>query len=186
MFENLVKKYPQLLKVKQRTVQYYVSKKKLELTALDQQARLLLYHPTGEAQVDFGHVSVYDDVGMLIDVLKLTMSFPYSNKSYCQVFGGENQQCLLQGIKNIYVTGDCAAFLSLKIDMQDTEKFKQEVKTHLIYRGWKNIENKKDRIVYSRNKQKVALVAEDNDTWCVVITDVENKVTKILYPRVNF
>lgn len=89
-------------------------------------------------------------------------------------------------IKNIYVTGDCAAFLSLKIDMQDTEKFKQEVKTHLIYRGWKNIENKKDRIVYSRNKQKVALVAEGNDTWCVVITDVENQITKILYPRVNF
>ena len=103
VFENLMKKYPQLLKVKRRTVQYYVSKKKLELAELDKQARLPLYHPTGGAQVDFGHVSVYNRNGILIDVFKLTMSFPYSNKSYCQVFGGENQQCLLQGMKNIFM-----------------------------------------------------------------------------------
>ena len=38
----------------------------------------------------------------MVDALKLTMSFPYSNQSYCQIFGGENQQCLLQGMKNIF------------------------------------------------------------------------------------
>ena len=89
-------------------------------------------------------------------------------------------------IVNRYVTGDCAEFLSLKIKMKDTEIFKQEVRTNLIYRGWKIIENKNDRIVYSKKNQKVALVAEGNETWCVVITDVENEITKILYPRVNF
>ena len=30
------------------------------------------------------------------------MSFPYSNQAYCQIFGGENQQCLLQGMRNIF------------------------------------------------------------------------------------
>ena len=38
----------------------------------------------------------------MTDALKLTMSFPFSNHSYCQIFGGENQQCLLQGMKNIF------------------------------------------------------------------------------------
>lgn len=38
----------------------------------------------------------------MIDALKLTMSFPYSNQSYCQIFGSENQQCLLQGMRNIF------------------------------------------------------------------------------------
>ena len=38
----------------------------------------------------------------MVDALKLTMSFPHSNQSYCQIFGGENQQCLLQGMRNIF------------------------------------------------------------------------------------
>ena len=38
----------------------------------------------------------------MTDALKLTMSFPFSNQSYCQIFGGENQQCLLQGMRNIF------------------------------------------------------------------------------------
>jgi transposase len=32
---------------------------------------------------------------------KLTVSFPQSNGAYCQVFRGENQECLLQGLQNI-------------------------------------------------------------------------------------
>ena len=38
----------------------------------------------------------------MVDALKLTVSFPYSNQAYCQIFGGENQQCLLQGMRNIF------------------------------------------------------------------------------------
>ena len=37
----------------------------------------------------------------MIDALKFTMSFPYISQSYFQTFGGENQQCLLQGMRNI-------------------------------------------------------------------------------------
>lgn len=64
--------------------------------------QLPLYHPPGEAQVDFAHFSYINNSGDMIDALKLTMSFPYSNQTYCQIFGGENQQCLLRGMRNIF------------------------------------------------------------------------------------
>lgn len=102
VYERLQEEYPDLLEVKLRTVQYYVSQKKKELYQSQQKAYLPLYHPPGEAQVDFGHFSYYSNLGIMIDALKLTMSFPYSNQSYCQIFGGENQECLLQGMKNIF------------------------------------------------------------------------------------
>lgn len=70
-------------------------------------AYLPLYHPPGEAQVDFGHFGYYDNATILRDALKLTMSFPYSNGAYCQIFHGENQECLLQGIKNILERMGC-------------------------------------------------------------------------------
>lgn len=102
IFERLQEEYPDKLEVKLRTVQYYVSKKKQEIFKSQSKAYIPLYHPPGEAQVDFGHFSYINNCGEMIDALKLTMSFPYSNKSYCQIFGGENQQCLLQGMKNIF------------------------------------------------------------------------------------
>lgn len=102
IYQRLQEEYPDQLEVKLRTVQYYVSSKKKELYQSQQKARLPLYHPPGEAQVDFGHFSYINNSGDMVDALKLTMSFPYSNQSYCQIFGGENQQCLLQGMKNIF------------------------------------------------------------------------------------
>ncbi len=85
-----------------RTVQYYVAQKKKELFQSQQKAYLSLQHPPEEAQADFGHFSYKNNVGEMIDALKLTMSFPCSNNTYCQIFGSENQECLLQGIKNIF------------------------------------------------------------------------------------
>lgn len=102
IFERLQTEYPEILLVKQRTVQYYVSQKKKEIFQSQHKAYLPLYHPPGEAQVDFGHFSYVNNSGEMTDALKLTMSFPFSNQSYCQIFGGENQQCLLQGMKNMF------------------------------------------------------------------------------------
>lgn len=102
VFERLQEEYPEQLEVKLRTVQYYVSYKKKEIYKSQQKARLPLYHPPGEAQVDFGHFSYINNSGDMVDALKLTVSFPYSNQAYCQIFGGENQQCLLQGMRNIF------------------------------------------------------------------------------------
>lgn len=102
VYTRLQEEYPAELEVKYRTVQYYVSEKKKEIFKSSQKAYLPLYHPPGEAQVDFGHFSYCSNLGEMIDALKLTVSFPYSNKAYCQIFGGENQECLLQGMKNIF------------------------------------------------------------------------------------
>lgn len=102
VYKRLLQEYPEKLAVKQRTVQYYVSQKKKELFKTQNKAYLPLTHIPGEAQVDFGHFSYKNDNGEMIGALKLTMSFPYSNHAYCQIFGGENQECLLQGMKNIF------------------------------------------------------------------------------------
>lgn len=55
----------------------------------------------GEAQVDFGEVDFYEN-GTLYHGFYLNLSFPYSNVGYTQLFKGENQECLFQGLKNIF------------------------------------------------------------------------------------
>lgn len=101
IYERLSKEYPNKLKVKARTVQYYVSKRKKEIYADIKKGYIPLTHPPGEAQVDFGKFSYYDNAGDMKEASKLTVSFPHSNAAYCQIFKGENMECLLQGIKNI-------------------------------------------------------------------------------------
>lgn len=113
VYDRLLEEYPDQLEVKLRTVQYYVSQKKKEIFKSQQKARLPLYHPPGEAQVDFGHFSYINNSGDMIDALKLTLSFPYSNQAYCQVFGGENQQCLLQRLRNIFEHMDKVPYRTL-------------------------------------------------------------------------
>lgn len=74
--------------------------RKKESFLSQQKAYLPPYHPPGKAQVDFGHFSYINNSEEMTDALKLTMSFPFSNHSYCQIFRGENQQCLLQRMRN--------------------------------------------------------------------------------------
>lgn len=101
VFTRLVEEYPDQLDVKLRTVQYYVSKRKNELGIPKPKAYLPLEHPEGEAQVDFCEILYDDENNERKKGRKLTMSFPQSNGAYFQVFKGENQECLLQGLKNI-------------------------------------------------------------------------------------
>ena len=101
IYERLKEEYKDQLEVKLRTVQYYVSKKKKELYAEKSKGYIPLEHPAGEAQVDFCQFFYYDNAHTLQEGRKLTVSFPQSNAAYCQVFRGENQECLLQGLKNI-------------------------------------------------------------------------------------
>jgi transposase len=104
VFDRLQAEYPDQLEVKLRTVQYYVSTKRKELyeeRTRPAEAKLPIDHPAGEAQVDFGKVVYYDNSNTMQDAYKLTVSFPYSNAAYCQIFRGQNLECLLQGIINI-------------------------------------------------------------------------------------
>ena len=67
----------------------------------DNSCRLPLEHITGEAQVDFGEADFYEN-GTLYHGFYLNLSFPFSNVGYTQLFKGENQECLFQGLKDIF------------------------------------------------------------------------------------
>ena len=103
VYTRLYEEYPDELTVSLRTVQKYVAEKKKELWKENSDAFLPLVHPDGEAQGDFGKFAYYDNSGQLHQASKLTLAFPQSNCSFCQTFRRENQECLLQGLKNIFV-----------------------------------------------------------------------------------
>jgi hypothetical protein len=60
----------------------------------------LVWDP-GSAQADFGETDIYED-GQLTRKKFLTLSFPYSNNGFSQLFGGETAECVCQGLKDIF------------------------------------------------------------------------------------
>ena len=83
-----------------RTVSGYVAKKKTEIFSKTT-GSLPLEHKPGEAQIDFGDADFYEN-GKLHSGKYLNVSFPSSNKGYLQLYKGENQECLMEGLKAIY------------------------------------------------------------------------------------
>lgn len=81
------------------TVQRFVKKYKRNRQQT-KSVQELIWHP-GEAQVDFGEADFYEQ-GVLCRKKYLTVSFPYSNRGFCQVFGGETGECVCQGLKDIF------------------------------------------------------------------------------------
>jgi transposase len=101
VYRRLLEMYGEEFSVSLRTVQYYVAKKKQEMYQ-DGEGYLPLEHSPGEAQADFGSFTYQDKKGVEQEGFFLTLSFPYSNASYAQVVPGQNQECLLQGLKQIF------------------------------------------------------------------------------------
>lgn len=64
-------------------------------------ASLELTWDPGPAQVDFGEADFYES-GNLVRKKYLTVSFPYSNDGYSQVFGGETAECVCRGLQDIF------------------------------------------------------------------------------------
>ena len=81
------------------TVQRYVKAKKQCIMA-QRGAQELVWHP-GESQGDFGEAD-FTERGEVVRKKYLTLSFPYSNNSFTQVFGGETAECVCQGLKDIF------------------------------------------------------------------------------------
>lgn len=100
IYDRLNKEYSSIMNIGYRSIVRYVSKKKKELYK-DNRGFIPLYHPEGEAQVDFGKaVFIYN--GRNITGHYINMTFPNSNGNYTQVFMGENQECFLEGMKRIF------------------------------------------------------------------------------------
>lgn len=66
-----------------------------------EKANLELVWDPGPGQVDFGEADFYEE-GKLYRKKYLTLSFPYSNNGYSQVFGGETAECVCQGLQDIF------------------------------------------------------------------------------------
>jgi transposase len=100
VYQRLVEKYQENFTCSYRTVAGYVAKSKKEI--FGQRAGYLpLEHIPGEAQGDFGEAQYYEN-GQLSGGKYLNLSFPYSNQGYFQLFKGENQECLFEGLISIF------------------------------------------------------------------------------------
>ncbi len=86
------------------SVKKYYRKKKylLGLQNRTEEGYVPLLHPAGAAQLDFGETVCYDGSGKLQTKYVLIVSFPHSNKAYAQLMPGQNQECLLEGMKRIF------------------------------------------------------------------------------------
>ena len=83
------------------SVKRYVNRKRDEINKR-KESYLPLEHPPGHAQVDFGKFKYYGAIGEDYKGYALSISFPYSNAGWTQVFKSENQECLLTGMKRIF------------------------------------------------------------------------------------
>ena len=81
------------------TVQRYV-KRVLQEQRTVRASMELVWHP-GESQADFGEAD-FQERGIMVRKKYLTLSFPYSNDSFTQIFGGETAECVCQGLKDIF------------------------------------------------------------------------------------
>jgi transposase len=100
VYDRLVEKYPGKFDCSYRTVAGYVTRTKREIYG-KQGGYLPLEHTPGEAQGDFGEAEFYED-GRLYQGKYLDLSFPQSNQGYLQLFKGENQECLFEGLAAIF------------------------------------------------------------------------------------
>jgi len=100
IYDRLVEKYGEGFNCSYRTVAGYVAVKKKEIFSA-KEGFLPLEHTPGEAQADFGDADFYEN-GRHYRGKSLTLSFPHSNKGYTQLFKGENQECLFEGLKAIF------------------------------------------------------------------------------------
>lgn len=100
VYDRLIEEYGDKFDCSYRTVAGYVAKTKREIFG-KKAGYLPLEHIPGEAQADFGDADFYEN-GKLYSGKYLNLSFPYSNRGYIQLFKGENQECLFEGLKTIF------------------------------------------------------------------------------------
>jgi len=100
IYNRLVEIHGQNFNVSDRAVRKYVAQRRKELSR-NTDGFLPLEHQPGEAQVDFGEAR-FVEKGITYEGYYLTLSFPYSNGGYIQLFKSQNQECLLEGLKAIF------------------------------------------------------------------------------------
>ncbi|MGL5950390.1 MAG: IS21 family transposase [Cetobacterium sp.] len=97
---RLTLKYPQTYTASYRTLAKHLTQLKKELN-FGKEEYLKLSHSEVEAQVDFGKLTFFEK-GKEVKGSYLVLTLPYSNAGFVQLFRGETQECLLEGLKNIF------------------------------------------------------------------------------------
>jgi transposase len=100
VYDRLTELHGEAFHCSYRTVAGYVAMKKKQIFKKSE-GFLPLEHIPGEAQADFGDAEYYEN-GRLYGGKYLNLSFPASNMGYMQLFKGENQECLFEGLKLIF------------------------------------------------------------------------------------
>ncbi len=101
VYKELKKQYPETFNCSYKTVANYFKVRKKELLKTPETSAMPLVHKAGEAQVDFGSATYFENCRR-IDGKYLEVTFPFSNKGYLQLFPGENMECLLEGLVAIF------------------------------------------------------------------------------------
>lgn len=101
VFDRLKEKYKDELDISLRSVQSFVSNVKKDLQLKKEEAAVPLSHSPGQAQADFGE-AIFEENGERFTGFYFNLSFPYSNGGYTQIFRGQNQECLLQAMRQIF------------------------------------------------------------------------------------
>jgi transposase len=128
IYRRLKREYPCEFNVSSRSVRTYVAEKKkeFEMTKKNNQCFIPLDHEPGTAQADFGEAYFIEN-GIRQKGHFLNLSFPYSNAGFCQLFKSENQECILQGLKNIfeYISG-----VPVSITFDNTKAIVKKIKSY--------------------------------------------------------
>jgi transposase len=101
VFKRLTALYGLEFDCSYRLVAIYVAEKKRALYSQESQFYMPLVHISGEAQVDFGEADFYEG-NELHTGHYINLSLPHSNGGFMQLFKGENIQCLVEGLMNIF------------------------------------------------------------------------------------
>jgi transposase len=100
MFETLQRNHG--FKGSYRTVCAYIQKRRPQLKLEKEQRYERLEHPPGEAQVDFGKMTVVTKEGKEEERSVLIISFPYSNAAFAYPLPAENIECFLHGLTQLF------------------------------------------------------------------------------------
>lgn len=143
VFDRLQKQFGEAFDCSYRTIADYVKQRRKKLYPAIA-GYLPLSHTPGAAQVDFGTAEFYED-DILYKGHYLTLSLPYSNAGYLQLFKGENVECLLTGMQNIFhhlngvphrIVFDNASSMVISIDQDKKRKLTEAFSRFSLYYGF--------------------------------------------------
>lgn len=128
IYKELKREYPTEFNVSARSVRTYVAEKRKEfkVSKRKNQCYVPLEHEPGTSQADFGKAYFIEN-GIRQKGYFLNLSFPYSNAGFCQLFKSENQECIFQGLKNIfeYIGG-----VPVSITFDNTKTIVKKIKSY--------------------------------------------------------